>query len=74
LETGGGGTGDSVEGGEDFFDYVEPEGDEIDDLVSYKNHPRSKDNLLSVFMPTICICVCGRDTSGFAKMIIPTIA
>jgi hypothetical protein len=42
---GWGGTGDSVEGGEDFFDYVEPEGDEVDDLVSHENHPRLQDNL-----------------------------
>jgi hypothetical protein len=68
------GTGDSVEGGENFFDYVEPEGDEVNDLVSYENHPRSKNNLLSVFHAhNLCLCV-GGDTSGFAKMIIPTIA
>ena len=75
-----GGTGDAVESGQDFLDYVEPEGDEVDNLIRHKNHPRLQDNLPSTSYPISCLYKKqevdgrGKSTSGLARMIIPTIA
>lgn len=51
---GEGGTGDAIESRQYLFDYVEPEGDEVDDLISHKNHPRLQDNLSSASCSMLC--------------------